>query len=225
VALLLARTQALNPRFQLTDGNAADLAAICVQLDGLPLAIELAAARLKLLAPHDLLRRIDHRLTLLTTGARDLPPLHQTLHATIEWSYWLLDPTEQRLFADLSVFSGGWSLVAAEAVCATPGTSTTFDAPVLDGLAALVDKSLVQQHVADDGTVRFSMLERHCQFEDWAAAAARVYVILGVCRPPQRRRCTRASASQPRSSAMLSGAPSASPSAIVMWKNCWPNAA
>ena len=114
VALLLARTQALNARFQFTTENAADLAAICVRLDGLPLAIELAAARLKLLAPRDLLRRLDHRLAVLTSGSRDLPDLQQTLRATIDWSYRLLATDQQIWFERCSVFVGGWTLAAAE---------------------------------------------------------------------------------------------------------------
>src|SRR5262249_52965688 len=95
VALLPARPRAVNPRFPPTAASAADLAAICVRLDGLPPAIELAAARLKLLAPRDLLRRLDQRLPLLTTGTRVLPERHQTLRATIDWSYRLLDIREQ----------------------------------------------------------------------------------------------------------------------------------
>jgi predicted ATPase/DNA-binding SARP family transcriptional activator len=165
VALLLARTQALNPRFQLTDDNAADLAAICVRLDGLPLAIELAAARLKLLAPRDLLRRLEHRLALLTTGARDLPERQQTLRATIDWSYRLLDVAEQIWFERCSVFVGGWTLADAEALeqrlrrPAAPPPDGAAEANLLDLLAALVDKSLVQIHIAGDGEPRFMMLE------------------------------------------------------------------
>jgi predicted ATPase/DNA-binding SARP family transcriptional activator len=161
VALLLARTQALNPRFQLTPANAANLAAICVRLDGLPLAIELAAARLKLLTPLDMLRRLDRRLAALTIGPRDLPDRQRTLRATIDWSYRLLDTDEQYLFERVAVFAGSWSLEAAEAVCAAQGTKYTFisNVNVLDGLAVLVDKSLVQYAIAEDGAIRFSMLE------------------------------------------------------------------
>jgi predicted ATPase/DNA-binding SARP family transcriptional activator len=161
VALLLSRTRVRNPGLQLTADNAADLAAICVRLDGLPLAIELAAARLKLLAPRDLLRRLDRRLALLSGGSRDLPERQQTLRATIDWSYRLLDTAEQYLFECIAVFAGSWSIEAAEAVCAAPGTMYTLrsDKDVLDGLAVLVDKSLVQHALAEDGTTRFSMLE------------------------------------------------------------------
>lgn len=173
VALLLARTQALNPRFQLNPENAADLAAICVRLDGLPLAIELAAARLKLLAPGDLLRRLDRRLALLTTGARDLPDRHQTLRATIDWSYRLLDEQEQTLFDYLAVFVGGWTLAAVEAVCSADATDRSGRLPwsTLDGLASLVDKNLVFQQPTPHGEPSFTMLEtiREYALERFAA--------------------------------------------------------
>jgi predicted ATPase len=166
VALLLARTRALNPQFRLTDDNAAELAAICVRLDGLPLAIELAAARLKLLAPRDLLRRLERRLALLTTGARDLPERQQTLRATIDWSYRLLDVAEQIWFERCSVFVGGWTLADAAALLQrlrwpaaprSPGDDAGTN--LLDLLAALVDKNLVQVHAVNDGESRFEMLE------------------------------------------------------------------
>jgi predicted ATPase/DNA-binding SARP family transcriptional activator len=162
VALLLARTRALNPRFQLTSDNAADLAAICVRLDGLPLAIELAAARLKLLAPRDLQRRLERRLALLTTGSRDLPERQQTLRATIDWSYRLLDVAEQIWFERCSVFVGGWALADAEALEARlrPQAPDGDAGPNLPGLlAALVDKCLVQVRAAGEGQPRFEMLE------------------------------------------------------------------
>jgi predicted ATPase/DNA-binding SARP family transcriptional activator len=173
VALLLSRTRALNPRFQLTIENAAEIAAICVRLDGLPLAIELAAARLKLLAPRDLLRRLDRRLALLTTGSRDLPERQQTLRATIDWSYRLLSFAEQIWFERCSVFVGGWTLAAAEAVLRTEDRGLSEESPasvlsprssVLDGLASLMDKSLVQAHVGADGETRFGMLETIREF-------------------------------------------------------------
>jgi predicted ATPase len=166
VALLLTRTRALNPQFQLTADNAADLAAICVRLDGLPLAIELAAARLKLLAPRDLQRRLDHRLALLTTGSRDLPERQQTLRATIDWSYRLLDVAEQIWFERCSVFVGGWTLADAEALEERLRSRNTPRLPdggvgsnLLDLLAMLVDNSLVQVHTAKDGEPSFDMLE------------------------------------------------------------------
>jgi predicted ATPase/class 3 adenylate cyclase len=120
------------------------LAEICRRLDSLPLAIELAAARVKVLPPDELLQRLDHRLPLLTAGRRDLPERQQTLRATIEWSYELLDVEEQRLFARLGVFSGGWTLEAAEQVCGSE----------VDGLASLLDKSLIRREAE-----RFSMLD------------------------------------------------------------------
>jgi tetratricopeptide (TPR) repeat protein len=144
--------------------NAADVAAICVRLDGLPLAIELAAARLKMLAPRDLLRRLERRLALLTSGAGDLPERQQTLRATIDWSYRLLDVAEQIWFERCSVFAGGWALADAEALeqrlrnpAASPDSAGVAD--LLDLLGALVDKSLVQVHTAADGEPRFVMLE------------------------------------------------------------------
>src|SRR5262249_11754899 len=118
VALLLQRAQAVNPEFVLTAANASAVAAICVHLDGLPLALELAAARLKLLSPQALLARLGQRLVVLTGGARDVPTRQQTLRNAIAWSYDFLDAWEQRLFRWLSVFVGGCTLQAAEAVCA-----------------------------------------------------------------------------------------------------------
>ena len=136
VALFIERAQAVNGSFALTNDNAPAVAEICVRLDGLPLAIELAAARIRVLPPKSLLARLDHSLKLLTGGARDLPTRQQTLHATIDWSYRLLSGVEQRFFAQLSVFVGGWTLEAAEAV---------LERDVFDGLASLVEKSLVRQ--------------------------------------------------------------------------------
>jgi predicted ATPase len=118
VALFVQRAQAVKPDFQLRDANAGAIAQICVRLDGLPLALELAAARSKLLSPQELLARLSHRLEVLTGGPQDLPERQQTLRNTILWSYQLLDEEEQRLFRRLSVFAGGCTLEAAEAVCA-----------------------------------------------------------------------------------------------------------
>src|SRR5205807_3479208 len=116
VALFMQRAQAILPDFQLTQVNAHAIAEICVCLDGLPLAIELAAARIKLLPPQALLKRLSHRLKVLTSGAQDLPTRQQTLRNTIQWSYDLLNEEEQRLFRCLSVFVGGCTLEAIEAI-------------------------------------------------------------------------------------------------------------
>lgn len=134
------------------------MAEICARLDGLPLALELAAARVKLLSPEALLQRLSKRLQVLTGGAQDLPSRQQTIHNTIAWSYDLLDPVEQVLFTGLAVFTGGWTLEAAEAVCTTTGTPD-----ILDGLQLLVDKSLVRQQEANSET-RFTMLETIREF-------------------------------------------------------------
>ncbi len=159
VALFLQRAQAIKPEFQLTITNARAVGEICVRLDGLPLAIELAAARMKLLSPQVLLARLDRRLAMLAGGARDVPTRQQTLRNTIEWSYQLLNAREQRLFRRLSVFVGGCTLQAAEAVCTG---SDDGAGQVLDGVASLVDKSLLQ-HMEQTGEAseepRFLMLE------------------------------------------------------------------
>ncbi len=142
VALFLQRAQDARPEFKLTSANARAVVEVCVRLDGLPLAIELAAARMKLLSPQTLLRRLDQPLNVLTGGARDVPARQQTLRNTIEWSYQLLNAREQRLFRWLSIFVGGCSLQAAEAVCTGPRDGA---GQVLDGVASLVDKSLLQR--------------------------------------------------------------------------------
>ncbi len=154
VRLFVERVAAVRPGFRLTPENASAIGQITVQLDGLPLAIELAAGRAKLLAPDAILARLGTRLSVLTGGARDLPARQQTLRAAIDWSHDLLQPEEQRLFARLAAFSGGWTLDAAEAVCAQD-----LSLSVLDGLGSLVDQSLVRrvEDVADDA--RFAMLE------------------------------------------------------------------
>jgi len=155
VRLFLARAVEVKPDFAVTDANAATVAEICERLDGLPLAIELAAARIKTHSSAALLARLTDRLHLLTGGARDLPARHQTLRAALEWSYDLLDPEAQTLFARLAVFGGGATAEAVVAICR--------DAPaapdMLDALARLVDKSLVRQDAAGDQERRFSMLE------------------------------------------------------------------
>src|SRR5207253_5907741 len=142
VQLFIQRAQAIQSDFQLTTDNAAAIAQICLRLDGLPLAIELAAARIKLLAPRALLARLDQRLYVLTGGARDLPERQRTLRNTLAWSYELLTAQKQRLFQRISVFVGGATLAAVEAVCEALGDET---GKVFEGAASLMDKSLVQR--------------------------------------------------------------------------------
>ena len=156
VHLFLQRAQAIQSDFHLTTGNATSIAQICIRLDGLPLAIELAAARIKVLAPQALLERLDRRLHVLTGGARDLPLRQQTLRNTISWSYELLPAGEQQLFRRLSVFVGGCSLEAIEAVCAAFDDEVDH---VLEAVASLIDKSLVQQTEQESTESRLVMLE------------------------------------------------------------------
>ena len=156
VTLFVQRALAARPDFELNPENAAAVAEICARLDGLPLAIELAAARVKVLSPSAMLTRLASRLQLLTGGSRDLPQRQQTLRAAMDWSYDLLSPAEQRLFRRLSVFVGGCTLEGAEAVCDTKGD---LDLDLLDGIASMVDKSLVQQVESANGESRFLMLE------------------------------------------------------------------
>jgi predicted ATPase/DNA-binding CsgD family transcriptional regulator len=156
VALFLQRAQALKPEFQVTSANASVVAEICARLDGLPLAIELAAARIKLLSPQALLTRLEHRLQVLTYGTQDVPTRQQTLHNTITWSYDLLNDDEQRLFRRLSVFVGSCTLEAVEAVCEALGEERR---KTFNGVASLLDKSLVQQIEQEDGELRLLMLE------------------------------------------------------------------
>jgi predicted ATPase/transcriptional regulator with XRE-family HTH domain len=154
VALFVERAQALQPGFALNSGNAAAVAAICAHLDGLPLAIELAAARIKLFAPPALLAQLRGVgvLDLLRGRARDLPPRQQTMRAAIAWSFDLLSPPEQRLFAQLGVFSGGWTFATAAAVCDPAGGD------IADGIEALVEHSLVRP-IDAGAEPRFTMLE------------------------------------------------------------------
>jgi predicted ATPase/class 3 adenylate cyclase len=154
VTLFVQRAQSIRADFALSDENAPAVAEICARLDGLPLAIELAAARVRLLAPQAMVERLERRLPLLTGGARDLPTRQQTLRATIDWSYDLLDEHEHRLVRRLGVFVGGWRLDSAEAVCNADG-----DLDTLGGLESLVSKSLVRQDADMRGELRFGMLE------------------------------------------------------------------
>jgi predicted ATPase len=154
VALFVARAQTVQPGFVLTAENAAAIAELTVRLDGLPLAIELAASRVKVMPPATLASRLGDRLPLLTGGAGDLPDRQRTLRAAIDWSCDLLVPAERRLFARLGVFAGGWALESAEAVC-----SEGLEMPVLDVLGGLLDKSLIQQDAPESNEPRFRMLE------------------------------------------------------------------
>ena len=156
IALFVQRAVASKPDFELTGENAPAVVEICSRLDGLPLAIELAAARIKVLSPASMTRRLASRLQLLTGGSRDLPQRQQTLRAAIDWSHDLLSPAEQKFFRRLSVFVGGCSLESAEAVC---DTKCDLDLDLLDGMASMVDKSLLQQIQDGTGESRFVMLE------------------------------------------------------------------
>jgi predicted ATPase/DNA-binding XRE family transcriptional regulator len=172
--LFVQRAQAVASGFVLSDSNAEAVAAICRRLDGLPLALELAAARVRLLPPAALLARLDGVLPLLTAGAHDLPARQQTMRHAIAWSYDLLSPDEQRLFRRLGVFAGGWTIEAAEAVCADV-TATLAEGEasdvlqyrqpsvaaghILDGLDALLSQSLLVQEEDFSGAPRLAMLE------------------------------------------------------------------
>ena len=156
VALFRDRAVAVKPDFQITPDNVAAVAEICARLDGLPLAIELAAARVKLLTPTAMQTRLASRLHLLTGGAKDLPTRQQTLRAAIDWSYELLNPAEQKLFRRLSTFVRGCTLEAIEAVC---NLKNDLDVDVLDAVASIVDKSLMQRVECAGGESRFYMLE------------------------------------------------------------------
>jgi predicted ATPase/serine/threonine protein kinase len=155
VALFVQRAIAAKPDFELNQGNAAVVSEICARLDGLPLAIELAAARVKVLSPSSMRTRLASRLQLLTGGARDLPQRQQTLRAAMDWSYDLLSAAEQKLFRRLSVFAG-CNLEGVEAVCDAKGD---LDLDLLDGMASMVDKSLLQQVEQSKCESRFVMLE------------------------------------------------------------------
>ena len=156
VALFIRRARAVKPDFAVNKDNAVAVAMVCARLEGLPLAIELAAARIKLLSPSAMQARLESRLQLLTGGARDLPVRQQTLRGAIDWSYGLLTPADQTLFRRLSVFVSGCSLEAVEAVC---NTKRDLELDALDGMASLVDKSLLQQVERGEGESRFVMLD------------------------------------------------------------------
>lgn len=159
VLLFVRRAQQVFPAFDLTPSNALQIAAVCRRLDGLPLALELAAARVKLLPPAQLLERLDYALPLLTGGARDLPERQQTMRATLEWSYSLLDGLEQGLFQRLSAFAGGWTIEAAEAVGAGGAAMVGETEGILTALGGLVDQSLVVVDQTPGGAPRYRLLE------------------------------------------------------------------
>ncbi len=169
VALFLERAIAVKPDFRVTPANAHAIAEICVRLDGLPLAIELAAARSKLLPPQALLARLSHRLQVLTSGGRDVPARQQTLRNTLAWSYELLDGEEQRLFRRLSIFAGGGPLSAVEGLYTALGE---MPADLLDGVASLMDKSLLRQTEQEGEEPRLLMLETIREYGLEALAAS-----------------------------------------------------
>jgi predicted ATPase len=154
IRLFMQRAQAANSRFAITTENAPAVVELCRRLDGLPLAIELASARAKVLPPEAMLARLGNRLGLLTGGARDLPNRQRTLRATLDWSYDLLSVAERSLFARLAVFAGDWTLEAAEAMC-----DIGDEAEVFEHMFALADKNLVHQRASDGHEPRFAMLE------------------------------------------------------------------
>jgi len=160
VQLFVDRATVASPKFQLTDTNAFSVAQICRRLDGIPLALELAAARTKVLSVEQIAERLDDRFRLLTGGSRTALPRQQTLRALIDWSYELLSDTERALFRRLAVFVGGWTLEAAEAVCSRNGVD---EYEVLDLLAQLVDKSLIYTDERDE-VVRYHRLETIRQY-------------------------------------------------------------
>jgi predicted ATPase/DNA-binding CsgD family transcriptional regulator len=156
VALFVGRARAVKPDFQVTNVNAYAVVEICTRLDGLPLAIELAAARIKLFPPQALLARLDQRLQFLTSSLRDIPARQQTLRKTIQWSYDLLTAEEQRLFRRLSVFVGGCTLQAIENLTFALGNDAS---PILDEVVSLIDKNLLQQTAQEEKDLRLWMLE------------------------------------------------------------------
>ena len=201
VDVFVVSAQRASPDFELTDDNASAIAEICRRLEGLPLALELAAARITLLTPQDMLKHLDHTLRLLTRGARDLPERQQTVRATVEWSHRLLSGSEREMFARLGVFHSSPVLGAIEAVC-----HPADPLEVVDDLQALVENNLVQAHDGADGDRRFRMLEvirefAREQLEDSVEAErvreahARHYADLGATNGPKLRGRARPSGS------------------------------
>lgn len=158
VALFVERARAIQPGFALTTGNAQAVAEICVRLNGIPLAIELCASRVKVMLPQEIVARLEHQLALLTGGPRNVPARHRTLRAAIAYSYDLLSPDQQMVLRRLAIFTGGWTLEAAENVCGEDSLD------VLDALASLLDKSLVRRADDRDSPARFDLLESIRQF-------------------------------------------------------------
>ncbi|MBI3747481.1 MAG: adenylate/guanylate cyclase domain-containing protein, partial [Chloroflexi bacterium] len=161
VRLFIERAVAVRPAFTVTNANAPAVAAISARLHGMPLAIELAAARIKLLSPEAILTRLEHQLDVLAAGARDLPARQQTLRGAIAWSYDLLDDDARRLLDRLSVFAGGCDLEAAEAVC---GPAAEIGGEVIDGLMALTDQSLIKVEEGGGGEPRFRLFDTIREF-------------------------------------------------------------
>src|SRR3984885_2652876 len=185
VALLLDRARRTNPGFDLTPANALLLASACVRLEGLPLAIELAAARLKVLTPGELVFRLGSRMDVLASGTRDVPVRQRALRNAITWSYELLDSAERALFRGLSVFAGSWTLADAGRVCVVNGHDT------LTMVESLLDKSLIRRLPGDEQTAEFSMLESlreyaaeqltsHAEAEETRARHAEYYADLAT---------------------------------------------
>ncbi len=169
VELFIQRAQAVKPDFKVTNANAPAVAEVCYRLDGLPLAIELAAARIKLLTPQGLLDRLEHRFDLLRGGTRDLPERQRTLRSAIDWSYNLLNEEEKKLFRRLSIFAGGWTLEAAETIC---DINADCSGDIYDTLCSLVDNNLVIHLEVEGDQLRFGMLSTIHEYASELLAAS-----------------------------------------------------
>jgi predicted ATPase len=198
--LFRQRAEAVDPAFRLRGDNAHAVAAVCARLDGLPLAIELAAARVKVLPPAAMLARLGSSLNLLTCGHLDLPARQQTLRTTIDWSHSLLSRGEQTLFRRLAVFPGGCTLESAEAVC---NTRRDLEISLIDGISSLVDRNLLYRSEHPCNEVRFMMLEtiREYALEKLAASGEeqftrRAHAAYGIVLAVVLHRPTRAPRSQ-----------------------------
>ena len=200
-ALFVQRAAAITPDFQVSEANARTIAEICMRLDGLPLAIELAAARTRLLSPHALLSRLEHRLDVLTGGPRNAPDRQQTMRATIAWSYQLLAPEQQQLLCWLSVFAGGCTLQAVEDIAQPAGLLASH---VLDGVSVLLENHLLRQVNQPNGEPRLLMLQTIREFgleclqsfgevEAARTAHAAYYLALAEEAEPRLRRAEHAS--------------------------------